>query len=194
MSPFQRNLSPPASFFYSWFQTSSAVSRRSALFWDITRRRLVVNLPTFRDNLSVPSFMVKQSKNTAWRLKMVPIGCPETFVTNYQEECRFNSPKLTPSCGRTLAELLPGHQLWEREARARTLCGKGFLFLSPLALPMSVQSWQLQNELCLREVWKFSLALVLTDLWFYFGKKIATFGNIEGVPFQRKWWELCKIL
>jgi hypothetical protein len=45
-------------------------------------------LPVFRDNLSVLSSRVKQSKKysswTACRLKMGPVGCPETLVTNYK--------------------------------------------------------------------------------------------------------------
>jgi len=34
---------------------------RSSLFWDVTQCRLVVSLPTFRDNLSVPSLRIRQS-------------------------------------------------------------------------------------------------------------------------------------
>jgi hypothetical protein len=53
-------------------------------------------LPTFRDNISVPSSRVKKSKKT-WTdpLKMGPIRCPETSVKDYHstlcytpEECR----------------------------------------------------------------------------------------------------------
>jgi len=47
--------------------------------------------------------------------------------------------KLTPTCSRTLAESLPDHKLWERVACASALCGKGFLSISPLVLPMSVR-------------------------------------------------------
>jgi hypothetical protein len=52
-------------------------------------------LPTFRDNVSVPSSRVKKSKKPSWLLKMGPIGCPETSVQSYHstlrniaEECR----------------------------------------------------------------------------------------------------------
>jgi hypothetical protein len=41
---------------------------------------------TFRDSLSVPSSWVKQSGRrvpNSWSLKMGPICCPETSVTNY---------------------------------------------------------------------------------------------------------------
>jgi len=41
-------------------------------------------LRTFRDHLSVPSSSVNQSKNTAWTLKMGPIGNPETSATSYK--------------------------------------------------------------------------------------------------------------
>jgi hypothetical protein len=47
------------------------------------------SVPTFRDKISVPSSTVKISKPpgcfswTCWRLKMEPIGYPETSVQNY---------------------------------------------------------------------------------------------------------------
>jgi hypothetical protein len=42
-------------------------------------------LPTFRDNLSVPSSRGKQCQAVATLpLKIGPIGCPETSVRNYQ--------------------------------------------------------------------------------------------------------------
>jgi hypothetical protein len=40
-------------------------------------------LPTFRKNLFVPSSTVKQGP-----LKMGPIDCPETSVTNYRSTLR----------------------------------------------------------------------------------------------------------
>jgi hypothetical protein len=50
-------------------------------------------LPTFRDNVSVPSSRVK--KSTSWPLQMGPIRCPETSVKDYNspliytpDECR----------------------------------------------------------------------------------------------------------
>jgi hypothetical protein len=42
-------------------------------------------LPTFRDNISVPSSRVKHS---AWPLKMWPTGFPETTVRNYNSKLR----------------------------------------------------------------------------------------------------------
>jgi len=38
--------------------------------------------PMFRDNISATSSTVKNT-NDSWPLNMVPIGCPETSVTNY---------------------------------------------------------------------------------------------------------------
>jgi hypothetical protein len=47
----------------------------SSFFWDVTQRRLVFKLPTFQENLSIPSSRIKQSKN------MGLTGFPETSVT-----------------------------------------------------------------------------------------------------------------
>jgi hypothetical protein len=84
---------------------------RSALFWGITLRRGVIlyrrfgttyrshlqgsrspSLPTFRDNVSVPSSRLKKSKNswTSWPLKMGPIRCPETSGKDYPSAQRYN--------------------------------------------------------------------------------------------------------
>ena len=46
-------------------------------------------LPTFRDNISVPSSGVRNPKNS-WPLKMEPIVCPETSVRNYRYSLRNN--------------------------------------------------------------------------------------------------------
>ena len=53
------------------------------------------SLPTFRDNLSVPSSEIKKSEVVkkpqpwiSWHLKKGPIGCPETSVSNYQHLMR----------------------------------------------------------------------------------------------------------
>jgi hypothetical protein len=56
---------------------------RSSFSGDVTQR-----IPTFRDNLLVPSSRVKQSGQvlsswTAWQLKIGQIPCPETSVNNY---------------------------------------------------------------------------------------------------------------
>jgi len=48
------------------------------------------SLPTFRDNLSIPSSRVKKSKIRpfiSWPLKLGPMGCPETSVRNYPIRC-----------------------------------------------------------------------------------------------------------
>ena len=52
------------------------------------------SLPTFRDNLSVPSSRVKNTRTflDSWPLKMWPIDCPETSVRNYHYSLR-NSPE-----------------------------------------------------------------------------------------------------
>jgi hypothetical protein len=51
-------------------------------------------LPTFRDNLSVPTSRVKQYKNTSWTVlpKIGPIVYPETSVNNY-ESTPINIPE-----------------------------------------------------------------------------------------------------
>ena len=59
------------------------------------------SLPTFRDNISVPSSRVKKSKKknwASWPLMMGPTGCPKTSVHNYHstlcnipEECRYQT-------------------------------------------------------------------------------------------------------
>jgi hypothetical protein len=60
----------------------------------------MVTVPTFRDNLSVPSSRIKKSK-TSWTLKMGPIGCPEELLQNYHtalhnitEECRSEQERV----------------------------------------------------------------------------------------------------
>jgi hypothetical protein len=55
--------------------------------FDLLQRYVVLIgswLETFRDTLLKPNQRVEQSKKkwTASPLKMEPIGCPETFVTN----------------------------------------------------------------------------------------------------------------
>jgi hypothetical protein len=49
-------------------------------------------LPTFRDNLSGPIVMGKESNLDPWPLKMGPIGCLETSVRSYQYSLR-NDPE-----------------------------------------------------------------------------------------------------
>jgi hypothetical protein len=50
----------------------------------------VNTLPTFRDNISVPSSRVKKpkKKGISSPLEMVPIRCPETSVKYYQSKLR----------------------------------------------------------------------------------------------------------
>ena len=49
-------------------------------------------LPTFRDNILVPSAGFKKPKRSldSWPLKMRPICCPETSVRNYHHSLRNN--------------------------------------------------------------------------------------------------------
>ena len=68
---------------------------RDALFLDFMQRRMVNTVPTFRDNVTVPSSRVKHSEKnldhsspTAWTLKMGLLGCPETSVRNYYSALR----------------------------------------------------------------------------------------------------------
>jgi hypothetical protein len=56
-------------------------------------------LPTFRDNVSVPSSKVKKSKKSGWTfspLKMGPIRCPETSIKDYHSTLLY-----TPEEGRS---------------------------------------------------------------------------------------------
>ena len=52
------------------------------------------SLPTFRDNLPVPSSRVKKSekKLLSWLLKLGPIGCPANAVRSYHRTLR-NAPE-----------------------------------------------------------------------------------------------------
>ena len=61
-------------------QAFVAVQMRSPFFFDVTQRWSLVT------DVSVPPSMVMQSTKdlTAWLLKMGPIICPETSVTNDQ--------------------------------------------------------------------------------------------------------------
>ena len=56
---------------------------RPSLFWNVTRRRLL-RFSSFRDNLSIPSSRVKQSKTNASLFKTGPIGCSEKSAAKHQ--------------------------------------------------------------------------------------------------------------
>jgi hypothetical protein len=68
-------------------RTKSIAALRSLLYWDVTQRKLVVSHrrfgTTYRSHLQGP-----QSKKTAWPLKTIPTGCPETAVTYYPSTLR----------------------------------------------------------------------------------------------------------
>jgi hypothetical protein len=62
---------------------------RSSLFWDFTQRRLVVSYQNFGTTYrSHFHFKMKNSSWTTWPLKLGPIGCHETSVTNHQSTLR----------------------------------------------------------------------------------------------------------
>jgi hypothetical protein len=72
-----------------FFQNSVSVknwSRRSALFWDFTRRRIVVMHRTFGTTCRSSSWV--QHSRAAGTLKMGPIGCPKTSIRHYQHTLR----------------------------------------------------------------------------------------------------------
>ena len=54
----------------------------TALFWVVTQLVVGNSLPTFRDNLPVPSSRVKKA---SWHLQR-PVDCPETSVRNYHRQ------------------------------------------------------------------------------------------------------------
>jgi hypothetical protein len=56
---------------------------RTALFWDITQRVLVV--PYRRFGTTYQSHL-----QDSWHLRMEPVGCPETSVRNYHHSLRSN--------------------------------------------------------------------------------------------------------
>jgi hypothetical protein len=56
---------------------------RSALFWAITQRAMVIPYRRF-GTLYLPNFKGQESKkNNLDRLNVEPVGCPETSVKNY---------------------------------------------------------------------------------------------------------------
>ena len=65
---------------FAWFQASTAVYMTPSLFWDVTLRRLVIVTHASGQNIG-PIF---KGPKTDWPLKIIPIGCPEMSVTNYQ--------------------------------------------------------------------------------------------------------------
>jgi hypothetical protein len=73
-----------------WFQTSAAMFMRSALFWGVTQRRVVILYlrfgATYRSHLQGSRSPMKQSCFTE------PILCPETSVKDYHSTLR-NTPE-----------------------------------------------------------------------------------------------------
>jgi hypothetical protein len=63
-----------------WFQASAAMLMKSAVFWGVTRRHMVIVYRRFGTNVSFPSSLVKS-----------PVRCPETSVNNYH-----TTPRNTP--------------------------------------------------------------------------------------------------
>ena len=70
----------------AWRQTSAAVWMRSSLFWDVTRRRLVIYrcLGTACNSHLQGSSSLRRIFRPILRLKLGTVGCPETSVNNYQ--------------------------------------------------------------------------------------------------------------
>jgi len=50
--------------------------------------RSLQSVPTFRDKLSVPFWMIKSYSWISWNLKMGPISCLETSIGNYHSTLR----------------------------------------------------------------------------------------------------------
>jgi hypothetical protein len=90
---------------HAWFQASAAMQMRSALFWDITQRWVVVvywrfgttcrsHLQGSRGPRRKPKKTARRKK-TAWLssltsspLKIVPTGCPKTSIYYYHSRLR----------------------------------------------------------------------------------------------------------
>ena len=77
---------------HTWFQASAALYMRSALFWGITRRHVVIVYrrfgTTYRSHLQWPRFRAgkkrkKKDYSNSWPVKIGPTRCPETSVNNY---------------------------------------------------------------------------------------------------------------
>jgi hypothetical protein len=64
-----------------WFQVSAAMLMTSALFWDITQRRMIILYrrfgTTYRSHLPRSKSPRTQEKKTSWPLMMGRIRCPE---------------------------------------------------------------------------------------------------------------------
>jgi hypothetical protein len=77
--------------FYPWFQASAAILMKSALFWNITRGRVVILYrrfgTTYRSHLQ-GSISPRRQERTSWPLKMGPMQRPETPVKDYHSSLR----------------------------------------------------------------------------------------------------------
>jgi hypothetical protein len=78
--------------FLFWFQASAAMLIKCAVFWGITRRRVVIVYRRFRTTYRSHPHRCSDS----WPMRMGLICCPETSVNNYHttpcntpEDCRF---------------------------------------------------------------------------------------------------------
>jgi hypothetical protein len=71
---------------WSWF--GGWIRDRSALFWHITQRRLVILYRRF--GTTYPSHLQgSRSPIRSWPLKMGPIRCPETSAKDYHSTLRY---------------------------------------------------------------------------------------------------------
>ena len=84
---------------YSWFETS-ATMMTSALFWDITRRRVIIVYRRFGTTYlsHLHGWRVREAKDS-WPLKMGLMQCPETSVNNYETTpCNIPEERRCYSC------------------------------------------------------------------------------------------------
>jgi hypothetical protein len=84
----------------------------SALFWDVTQRRLLVSYQSFRENyrFHLEGSCSPRRANASWTtctLKVGPIPCHETSVTNYQSTLH-NIPEERGSYLHRGGDLKPG--------------------------------------------------------------------------------------
>ena len=70
----------------AWFQSSAAKQMRTALFWVITQRPLIIPhrrfSTTYRSHLQGSRFWPFTDRT--WHFKIGPTGCPETSIRNHQ--------------------------------------------------------------------------------------------------------------
>jgi len=94
-------------------------------------------LQTLRDNLSVPSWGLKNQKKfllDSWNLKMGPIGCPETSVRNHHYSLRNKSDERSSLLLRGGNLKTDGTLLYQLHCRTYTSCSTKLLYASKLQI------------------------------------------------------------